>query len=150
MYTLSYKTLKKIIEIFAAVSLTAGSAEAQKYYTKNGNISFFSKIVTAFQLASRISQCRRQWWGREPYNSMENHPDPGQFFCAWCVTSVAAGEVYRFRPGLHLSREHPLNHDQIKGLLDGLRFWSGLGEIRFDAEGDLRVLPANNEAAFRR
>jgi polyisoprenoid-binding protein YceI len=43
MYTLSYKTLKKIIEIFAAVSLTAGTAEAQKYYTKNGNISFFSK-----------------------------------------------------------------------------------------------------------
>jgi hypothetical protein len=61
------------------------------------------------------------------------------FFALGSAASVAADEVYRFRPGLHLSREHPLNKDQIKGLLDGLRFWSGLCEIRFDAEGDLRL-----------
>lgn len=42
MYTL-YNTLKKFIVMFAAISITAISANAQKYYTKNGNISFFSK-----------------------------------------------------------------------------------------------------------
>ena len=63
------------------------------------------------------------------------------------ATSVAADEVYRFRPGVHLSRAHPLNHDQVKGLLNGLQFWTGLGEIGFDAEGNLRLGDRSNIVA---
>jgi polyisoprenoid-binding protein YceI len=42
MLTLTYRAIKGLVVLLAIVSSFAGPAMAQKYYTKNGNISFFS------------------------------------------------------------------------------------------------------------
>lgn len=42
MFTLLYKSIKKLVIISLIITLLACPVTAQKYYTKNGNISFFS------------------------------------------------------------------------------------------------------------
>ena len=54
-------------------------------------------------------------------------------------SSAAQNSICRFRPGVHVSREHPLNDKQLKILLDGLRFWTGFIEIGTNAAGDVTL-----------
>src|SRR5262245_53623985 len=47
--------------------------------------------------------------------------------------------LYQFRPGLHVSRNSPPTNKQLKSLLNGLRFWTGLDEIAIDSGGNLNL-----------
>ena len=49
--------------------------------------------------------------------------------------TIAAPHDDPCRPGVHLSKEHPLTNKQTTKLLEGLRFWTGFKEIRIDAAG---------------
>jgi len=48
-------------------------------------------------------------------------------------------EPYRFRSGFHLKQNHRFSNTQLKTLLHGFRFWTGLSEITFDDSGNLSL-----------
>ena len=56
-----------------------------------------------------------------------------------CSLQTVAGEdvIYRFRSGVHISKERPLTSEQVGKLLAGLRRWTGLNEIAFDDRNQL-------------
>jgi hypothetical protein len=53
--------------------------------------------------------------------------------------TVAADELYRFRPGLHLSRSFALSKKEQQLLLQGLRECSGLTALNFEENGKLTL-----------
>ena len=52
----------------------------------------------------------------------------------------AADAVYRYRKGVHLSREHPLTSKELDLLLNGLRALTGFSSLEVDAKGDLTII----------
>jgi hypothetical protein len=48
-------------------------------------------------------------------------------------------EIYVFRPGMHVSRDHQLKNAQLETLLQGFRTWSGLKGIEVDKDGNVVV-----------
>jgi len=48
-------------------------------------------------------------------------------------------EPYIFRSGIHLNQNHRFSNTQLKTLLHGFRFWTGLSEITFDGSGNLSL-----------
>jgi len=60
----------------------------------------------------------------------------GFFACAGQVFGATDG-IYRFRPGIHLSRDHQFDNEQLDILLQGFRFWTGLTEIASDRDGNI-------------
>jgi len=61
------------------------------------------------------------------------------FFACSSRVFGATDELYRFRSGIHFSQSHSFSNTQLKTLLHGLRFWTGLSEISFDASGNLSL-----------
>jgi hypothetical protein len=61
------------------------------------------------------------------------------FFACSSRVFGETGELYRFRSGIHFDRSHPFSNTQLKTLLHGLRFWTGLSEITFDQSGNLSL-----------
>ena len=53
------------------------------------------------------------------------------------TASTTVDKVYRFRPGLHLSHQRPLSNKEIRTLLSGLSFWTGLSDICINTRGDI-------------
>ena len=60
----------------------------------------------------------------------------GFFACAGQVFGATDG-IYRFRPGIHVGRDHQLNNAQLNILLQGFRYWTGLCEIKIDRSGNV-------------
>jgi len=50
---------------------------------------------------------------------------------------ASADNLYRFRPGIHISNERPVSTTQRADLVNGLRNWTGLTELGFNPDGDL-------------
>jgi hypothetical protein len=59
--------------------------------------------------------------------------------CILPSRAAAAADIYRFYPGLHISRQHPPTQKQLQLLLKGLRYWTGLTDLGVDADGHFRV-----------
>lgn len=47
--------------------------------------------------------------------------------------------LYQFRPGVYVSQDRGPTKKQLKILLEGLRFWTGLDEIAIDDAGNLNL-----------
>jgi hypothetical protein len=60
----------------------------------------------------------------------------GIFVCAGGM-KVSAETIYRFHPGVRISQVRPLQDKQRSKFVSGLRVWTGLTELEFDANGDL-------------
>src|SRR5215510_8174200 len=58
-------------------------------------------------------------------------------FFACSLRVFAADDPYTFRSGIHISRDQPLTSRQLKTILQGLHFWTGLNEITVTSDGDL-------------
>src|SRR5262245_43197831 len=59
------------------------------------------------------------------------------FFACYSRVFAADDGPYFYRAGVHLSRDHRITNQQLKVLIDGLRFWTGLSELTFDPHGTL-------------
>lgn len=55
----------------------------------------------------------------------------------------SVAQIYEFRPGLHLSREHPLSKSERQSLETGLRAATGWADLTFNQDGKLE--PRVNE-----
>src|SRR5262245_39859767 len=61
------------------------------------------------------------------------------FFAGASRVFGESDQVYRFRPGVHFSREHRFSQKQLETFLSALRFWTGLDEIFVDPAGNLEL-----------
>ncbi len=60
------------------------------------------------------------------------------FGCCAPVFGVQDG-LSQFRSGVYVSQDRPPTKQQLKTLMDGLRFWTGLDKIAIDPGGKLSL-----------
>jgi len=63
--------------------------------------------------------------------------------CLLTIFSVARAaqndSVYRYRKGIHLSRERPLSKKELGRLINGIKSLTGFSAVKIDSNGDLTI-----------